>query len=100
MRRACRAGGHTLARHLLNSRSWRATQVAHSAFFPPPSAGGKNLTPLMFNGVGDGTQQSGMLILVSLLNTISAILNGYTSDELNAVFDQLGLFDPSEKVES
>ena len=58
-----------------------------------------SLTSLIFNGAGDGSQQSGMLILASLLNTVSAILNEYTPDELKVVFDQLGLFDPSGKIE-
>lgn len=62
--------------------------------------GRRSLTSLIFNGSGDGSQQSGMLILASLLNTVSAILNEYTPDELNVVFDQLGLFDSSGNVES
>lgn len=59
-----------------------------------------SLTSLIFNGSGDGLQQSGMLILGSLLNTVSAILNEYTPDELNVVFDQLGLFDTLGEDES
>lgn len=64
------------------------------------NSGRKSLISLTFNGAGDGTQQSGMLILTSLLNTISAILDDYTEEDLNGIFSKLGLFDASGTIEA
>lgn len=54
--------------------------------------GGKSLTSLMFNGVGDETKLSGSMILASVTNTIMAVEPFFSSGEINAIMNGLGFF--------